>query len=121
MTEQRVKVATRQGPSNEGTASVVFYGKGQRLVRAIAVLAIFLILAGAFVFVPIVHLITTWALPIAGLVGFWMLLRTKAVVKTIEGQCPDCSHTFAFKGGPMEEIMWYRCEECRLPLKVLFS
>jgi hypothetical protein len=121
MTEQRVTVATREGPKNEATANIVFYGKGQRVVRAIAVLTLFLILTGAFIFVPIVHFITTWALPVAGLIGFWMLLRTTAVVKSIEGQCPDCSHDFAFKGGPMEEIMWYRCEQCRLPLKVLFS
>ena len=121
MNKQRVTVATRQGPTNQATASVVFYGKSQRVMRATAVLALFLTLAAAFVFVPIVHLITTWALPIAGLIGFWMMLRTNAVVKTIEGQCPDCSHDFAFKGGPIEDIMWYRCEQCRLPLKVLFS
>lgn len=77
-------------------------------------------LLGAFacILIPIVHLITTWALPIAGVYLARRTLKREVLVYDIEGRCPACGKPITLAGGATNEPVWQACPECQAPLRV---
>ena len=112
-------VKAETGETSVGEGRFTTYPTGIRLLSAL------IWLGGGFggalllIVVPVLHLITTWALPMAGLLGAWTSLRTSARVSHVTGRCPVCKGKLLLAGGRAIFPMRDKCEHCSRPLLIL--
>lgn len=119
MSARSVEITLRseQGATRPATATLTRYERGERLARAAAFGGLGLLGAGLFIFVPAVHLITTWLLPLAGLIAARSAWRTEAKLTDAHGECPACAAKITLSGGQLTEApLWDACPECSRPL-----
>lgn len=77
------------------------------------------LLGGAmFIVVPIVHLITTWALPLGGVLLGLRAYKRRVVLYQVQGVCPTCHEPVEFNGGSIDDPSWQMCPKCKAVLKV---
>ena len=109
------------GARAPGRGQLTTYSDSARFRRA----ALFLgagILGGAmFIVVPILHLFTTWALPLAGLLAAVHAVRTRGTVTDIRGACPACETEITLEGGRAEFPLRDACTNCHRPLLIIQS
>jgi len=118
MVTEAIHLHTRDHRVVDGEADLVRRGRGNRLARALVIAGAGILGAAVFVLVPIVHLFTTWLLPLLGLgLAVWVY-RIAVVAKEIRGTCPDCGAEMRVKGGVLEDPTWIRCPNCSLPLRL---
>lgn len=115
---ERVTFQSSQGALTEATAEVMRPSRAANVTRAIALLGGSLVAAGIFIFIPIVHLVTTWALPLLGIVLARGALRRKVAVYDAQGACPSCGETVRLPGGDLEDPSWQICLRCGAPIRV---
>lgn len=70
-----------------------------------------------FIIVPIVHLITTWALPLIGILMGVRAFKRRAVLYQITAQCPACGEAIETNGGSVDDPAWQVCPRCKTTLK----
>jgi hypothetical protein len=97
--EVQITLRSEQGATRPATATLTRYERGERMGRAAGFAALGLLGAGIFVFVPAVHLITTWLLPLAGLIAARSAWRTEAKLTDARGECPACGAKITLSGG----------------------
>lgn len=118
MSKLLLELKTETGSVRQATATIVHFSASQRFGKA----ALFLVggvgLGAALIVVPILHLITTWALPLAGTIGCVNTLRTRSRLRDIDGVCPACENTLQHKGGRAVFPMRIDCPDCRRPLSI---
>ena len=74
------------------------------------------LLTAALIVVPIVHLFSTWALPLAGILGARNAIKTTKRVSHVTGQCPACKGKLLLAGGRAVFPLRDACEHCSRPL-----
>jgi len=90
----------------------VRYGDAARIARGVGVMALGLALGAACVVVPVLHLITTWALPAGGLALGVYLLNTRSKVAGLRGECPACGEPGRFASASLEGTVEAVCPAC---------
>lgn len=118
MAVESILLHTRDKRTFEGEAEVKRLGTGARVLRAGAILVGGLVLGVGSVVIPVVHLISTWLLPILGLIGAVVAFRVTIKVPEIRMTCPECAKAGQVVGGAWEDPLWVRCPHCQLPLRV---
>jgi hypothetical protein len=119
MSAQEVQITLRseQGVTRPATATLTRYERGERMGRAVGFAALGLVGAGIFVVVPALHLITTWLLPLAGLLAARSAWRTEAKLTDARGECPACGAKITLSGGQLTDApLWDACSACSRPL-----
>jgi len=111
-------VKAETGQSAEVQGRFTTYPQGMRIVSALIWLGIGFGGALAFIVVPVLHLLTTWALPLAGLMGAWNSLRTVSRVSHLTGRCPVCQGKLLLAGGRAIFPVRDQCEHCSRPLLI---
>jgi hypothetical protein len=109
-------VSTELGESNTGVGEFREYSSPLRYAMSFGWLLTAFALAIVLVVVPVIHLITTWLLPIAGVVGFVTIIKTRATITKIQSQCPACNSTVLLRGGRATDQMRESCDDCNRPL-----
>ncbi|MCB9761837.1 MAG: hypothetical protein H6739_18550 [Alphaproteobacteria bacterium] len=94
---------------------------GARIGKSVGLMLGGVLLAIPFLFVPGVHLFTTWALPLAGAIAAYSTFRTRAKLGRVEGTCPACQAAITLEGGRVTEKMYDDCPQCSRPLQLLIS
>lgn len=117
MTET-VQLHTRDKRTVEAEAEIDRKPEGVRVAKAAAILAAGLVAGVASIVVPVLHLVSTWALPLLGAAGAWFVYNQRIVIGRVRGTCPLCDAALDAEGGPLEDPMWIRCQACQGPLRL---
>ena len=71
-----------------------------------------------FIIVPVVHLITTWALPLGGILLGLRAYKRRVVFYQVAGTCPACRESIELVGGSIDDADWQSCPKCGIALAV---
>ncbi|MHC5025091.1 MAG: hypothetical protein ACYTGG_14505 [Planctomycetota bacterium] len=119
MTREAVTVRAADSGSAAADADVTRYGSLERSLKAGLYIAGGLIGGAACIIVPVLHLVTTWALPLLGILAGVRAARVEAIIRDIRGRCPACDEPIELAGGSMgKEPMLAACPRCRAALEV---
>ncbi|GEM_PF-6185232 len=113
-----LSIQTEGGDARPGTGTFTAIDDTARIGKSVAWLVGGFVGAALCIVVPILHLITTWALPLAGIVAFVVTLRTRSTLTDIAGSCPGCGADIALRGGQATFPLRDACPECHRPLLV---
>ena len=119
MPEQTVILNAADGTSGRAVAHLERYSSTARVGKAIFFVLAGILGAAACIIVPVLHLITTWAFPLAGIVLCVKTLRTRERLVSIAGPCPSCGAPVELPGGAMTDSR--TCPSCQAVLKVADS
>lgn len=114
-----ITLRSEDGETAPADATIEQYPDSARIGKAVAFFAGGFALGGACIIVPIAHLITTWALPLAGIVLGLRTLRIDRAFGPITGRCPLCGKPVELRGGPIKASNWRVCPKCGKDLEVL--
>ncbi len=109
------------GAITQATGTLTVYEPGPRTAKAIGLALGGFIAAGICLFVPLLHLITTWLLPILGLWAAWNGWRTQESYTSVEGACPACAAAISLDGGRVADPMWDQCPACKRPVQIIID
>lgn len=126
MTTRAVPVQLKLGgvPPTAATATVEEWDQLSRVRRAVIALAICWALGGVliFTFIPIVHLVASALLFIAGPVVAISRFLEAATLRRVEGQCPRCQAPGKFlAGGKFKSPKNVPCDGCGNLLEMRIS
>jgi len=107
------------GETAPADATIQRYPEAARIAKAVAFIAGGFLLGFACIFVPVLHLITTWALPLAGIVLGRRTLKIDRAFGPIKGLCPLCERPIELRGGPIKPSNWRVCPECKKDLEIV--
>ena len=116
MPEEPVVFETADGASGPAVAEIVRYGRGARISKAILYIVAGLVGGAACIIVPVVHLLTTWGLPLVGILMGVRALRTHERIVTVAGPCPGCGEPVELPGGSMTDVRI--CSACKASLTI---
>lgn len=119
--KEDITLEDRDGNSSPGKAVVHRYSTGQRLGKSVPIAVGGVLLGAASIVIPGVHLISTWAIPLLSFGIAWYFFSRIGAVEAVEGTCPACGASMGSDGGPWEDPMWVRCDQCNKPLQVKLS
>ena len=108
---------TAAGRQAKATAEVDRYGPAARTMRAGLFIGGGLLGGGACIIVPVLHLITTWALPLLGIVLGARAYKTEMKLYALTGPCPACNVPIQLAGGAAHELI-LSCPKCGEKLEV---
>ncbi len=109
------------GETASAEATIEAYPETARIGKAVGFFAGGFLLGGACIFVPVLHLVTTWALPLAGIVFGLRTLKIDRAFGPITGTCPLCEKPIELRGGPIKTSNWRVCPECQKDLQVVVA
>lgn len=109
-------VSTETGASGPAEGRLIVYPRGLRVLVAMIWLLVGFGGAAALIVVPVVHLFSTWILPLAGILGAINTVKTAKRVSHVTGACPACQGRLLLAGGRAEFPMRESCEHCSRPL-----
>jgi len=113
-----LQVRSQTGKAADGQATLSVVDPATRGGKAAAFAVAGIVGAAACIWIPIVHLITTWLFPLIGAVMAWKTWSTQAVFASATASCPECSHSLALvdKGAnfPLRES----CTSCSTQLEI---
>lgn len=123
MATETLRLRTRDGREITGRAEVARVGASARLVRGGGLALGGLLLGGASIFVPGVHLISTWLIPLLAFGVAAYVVRIRARVGVVELTCPACGAEGRTEpvGALADEAVWIRCPSCAVPLELLLG
>lgn len=116
-----VTLRAESGATSTGSAALRRFDNKTRIGKAVGFLLAGFV--GAILFLPVigVHLFTTWAFPLAGIIACVSTLRTRSSLTAIEGPCPACDASIELGGGRITDPMWDSCPECSRPLQLMLQ
>ncbi len=114
-----IELRAEGGELAPADATIERYPESKRIGKAVAFFAGGFLLGIASIVVPILHLFTTWMLPIAGIVLGRRALKIRRAFGPITGRCPLCEKPIELRGGPIKAENWRVCPECNKDLQVL--
>jgi len=115
-------VITLRGEDGEtapADATISRYPEAARIGKAVGFFVGGFLLGGACIFVPVLHLITTWAMPLAGIVLGMRTLKIDRTFGPITGTCPLCEKPIELRGGPIKASNWRVCPRCRKDIEIV--
>ncbi len=116
-----IELRAESGETAPADATIERYPEAARIGKAVAFIAGGFLLGFACIFVPVLHLITTWALPLAGIVLGRRTLKIDRAFGPITGTCPLCEKPIELRGGPIKTSNWRVCPECQKDLQVVVA
>ena len=106
------------GATSEALGRYTEYPASMRFLTALIWLGIGFGGAALLIVVPVVHLISTWLLPLVAVLGAFSALRTPSRVSHVTGRCPVCQGKLLLAGGRAEFPVRDSCEHCGRPLTI---
>ena len=106
------------GQTSEVRGRYTVYPFSMRIVAVLLWLAIGFGGAVVLMVVPVVHLISTWLLPLVAVLGAFNALRTPRRVSHVTGRCPVCQGKLLLAGGRADFPVRDSCEHCGRPLTI---
>ena len=107
------------GETASADATIARYPEVARIGKAVGFFAGGFLLGGACILVPVLHLFTTWALPVAGIVLGRRTLKIDRAFGPITGTCPLCEKPIELGGGPIKASNWRVCPECGKDIEIV--
>lgn len=110
-----------QGPEGEptvGEGDVERFSTAGRITIATLWVVGGLLGGTACIIVPGVHLITTWAFPLLGIMMAMRTMRREVVIQQPQGLCPSCNQRLNLPGGATSDPGWQKCPSCHDALKI---
>ena len=114
----QLTLQTEGGDARPGSGTFTAIDDKARVGKAIGFLLGGFVGAAVCIVVPVLHLITTWALPLVGIVACVVTLGTKSTLTGISGSCPGCDADITLKGGKAVFPLRDACPACSRPLLV---
>lgn len=114
---ETIQLRTRTGLGSTATATVTRRSGAFRVVRSLGIGVGGVVVGLATVVIPAVHLISTWAIPLAAIAIALVLLRQGPAVDTAAGPCPKCGAAIEVAGGTVADDLWVACPACAEPLR----
>lgn len=118
MAQESISFESPAGAVEGAVADVVRPTAAGNAIRAIVCVVGGLLGAAIFILIPIVHLVTTWLLPLLGVMLALRALRRKAAVYDAEGACPSCKEAIRLPGGELDDPSWQMCLRCGQRIQV---
>jgi hypothetical protein len=118
MTHIPLTIRSSNGKRGDGAADLHEIPDGERVGKTVGFVVAGCALGAALIVVPIVHLLTTWALPLAGAMlgrNAWM---TRARLGAVEGHCPSCEAPLSLEGSGANFPMRETCGGCGCALEL---
>jgi hypothetical protein len=115
---ETITLRNTENTERPAQAEVFRYADAVRITKATMFLVGGFLFGAACILIPVLHFITTWALPLLGVVMFMKTIATRVEVRNIEGICPSCGEGFALSGGALHDPRWQVCPKCRQPLRI---
>jgi ribosomal protein S27AE len=110
--ERPVQLRNEAGATQPATGQWAEHAASERGLKA-AVFGVGGFLAAApLILIPVLHLITTWLLPLLGIVAAVGAWRTSARLTRVRGDCPSCSESIQLDGGRFTAAMHDSCPAC---------
>jgi hypothetical protein len=124
MAQEPIVLATADGTaepaaSQPGVAEVLRYSDVGRITMGTLYIVAGFLGATMCIVVPVAHLITTWALPLVGILMGLRTYKRRVVLYAPEGVCPVCGEAIQFSpGGSIDDPSWQTCPKCKAALRV---
>jgi hypothetical protein len=115
---ETITIRNTENAERPAQAEVFRYSDAVRIAKATTFLVGGFLFGAACIVIPVLHFITTWALPLLGVILFMRTLATRIEVRNIEGICPSCDEGFALSGGGLHDPKWQVCPKCRQPFGI---
>lgn len=114
---------TRAGALGGGRAEVVRHRRAARLAAGAVIAVVGIVVGGATLPVPGVHLFAPWAVPLLALGVAAYVARVRARVDDVRGPCPACGFAVEERrlGTVAGEALWIRCGACGVPIELVLS
>ncbi len=116
-----ITLRAQDGRTAPAAATIDRYPTAARVGKAVAFFVGGLAGGTACIIVPVLHLVTTWALPLAGIVMGLRTLKIEQRLSRINGTCPACSQRIELRGGPVKAAIWRVCPECDKDLEIVLG
>ena len=113
-----LQIRSQTGKSVDGEASLTSIDPATRGGKAAAFLLAGLAAAAACIWIPIVHLITTWLFPLLGAVMAWRTWTTEATFASAEAACPECGAALPLSGRGAKFPLREGCGSCSTQLEI---
>jgi hypothetical protein len=118
MPKESISIHTAGGAETAGEAEIVRYSTSSRIIQA-TLWAIGGLLGGtACIIIPVVHLFTTWGLPLLGILMAVRTMRREIVIHEPTGTCPHCKEKIELAGGAANDPEWQVCPHCKTAIQV---
>ena len=118
MHKEAIIFRSPDGEETRGEAEVLRWSPTMLGVQATMWAVGGLVLGTACILIPVVHLVTTWALPLLGIVMAVRTMKRTTHVVQPAGRCPNCDEPITLAGGGIDDAMWQVCPNCRAQLTV---
>lgn len=100
-------------PVTQGRGRLIHYSAATRGAWAAAFVMGGLVGGLVFIVVPVLHLCTTWALPLLGILAGVRAWAAEVALRQIEGPCPHCGQTTRLEGGSGVGPHVDNCTDCK--------
>jgi len=111
-------VRSSNGGLGDGSAELHEIPDGERVGKAVGFVVVGFGLGAALIVVPILHLLTTWALPLGGLALGFNAWKTRARLGSMEGHCPACEAPLSLEGSGANFPVRETCGGCGCALEL---
>lgn len=118
MPEEPIELIGPSGEHAAGAAEIVRYSPAGRIAAAAGFIIAGLIGGAACIVIPILHLITTWALPLGGVLLGMRAYKRRVMLYELKGTCPVCKQRIELGGGSIDDPGWQTCPLCQAKLAV---
>ena len=116
-----ITLRAEDGRTAPAAATIERYSEVTRIGKAVGFFVGGFVLGGACIIVPVLHLVTTWALPLAGIVMGLRTLKIEQRLSRINGTCPACTQRIELRGGAVKAAIWRVCPECDKDLEIVLT
>jgi len=120
MASETVAYRIPDGATRPATADIERYSTAARSGRAAAWIVGGLFVGGMCLVAPGPHiLVTTWALPLAGVFMGLRAFKTPVRLYEVQGRCPSCDEVVEFLGGRPPDARV--CPHCKTPIELVID
>ncbi len=117
MSDSTITLKTRDGKTSSATGAVTHYSSAARAARGGGVALVGTVVGLLTIFIPVVHLISTWLVPLISLLIGYYIFTIETVLGAVRGPCPECGEAIELEGGVLASDTWARCSECSTPMQ----
>ena len=118
MSKESIVIQAAAGEETAGEAEVVRYSTASRITQATLWIIGGLLGGTACIIIPVVHLFSTWGLPLLGIFMAVRTMRREVVIYEPTGTCPNCKGKIELAGGAANDPEWQVCPHCKTAIQV---
>lgn len=118
MSQESIVIQVAAGEETAGEAEVVRYSTASRITQATLWVIGGQLGGTACIIIPVVHLFSTWGLPLLGILMSVRTMRREVVIHQPSGTCPACNEKIELAGGAANDPEWQVCPHCKKAIQV---